>query len=297
MRLNLLGKLRRLLQAADIAITQRSAPVPYFQPPAEAELAEWLRFFDELGSGDAAYRETHRERLARTMALVPPAPVGGRALELGCYMQMTPALALRLGYTEVRGAYYGPAGRHEWKEVRLPSGDTFGCRIDLFDAERDRFPYPDGWFHCVLACEILEHLREDPMHMLVEIRRVLAAGGPLVLTTPNCASLSSVVRVLLGRQNPQIFSCYPHPEGHSGESPHIREYTPYELVQLLEAAGFQIERLFTGRIGGYEEGAWAWQLLRDHGFDTGLRGEQIYCLARPRGEAQIDRYPRFLYEP
>ena len=297
MRLNLLGKLRRLLQAADVAITRRAEPCPYFRPPEEDELAEWLEFFDSLPSGDAAYRETHRERLARTMALVPPAPAGGRALELGCYMQMAPALALRLGYSEVRGAYYGPAGRHEWKEVRLPSGEKFRCRIDLFDAERDRFPYPDRWFHCVLACEILEHLREDPMHMLVEIRRVLAEGGALVLTTPNCASLSSVVRVLLGRQNPQIYSCYPHPAGHSGENPHVREYTPYELVRLLEAAGFSVERLFTGRIGGHEEGTWAWQLLRDHGFDSELRGEQIYCLARPRPGAQIDRYPRFLYEP
>src|SRR6266540_1561740 len=37
----------------------------------------------------------------------------------------------------------------------------------------------DGRFQTVLACEIIEHLVLDPMHMLLEIRRVLRSGGTL----------------------------------------------------------------------------------------------------------------------
>ena len=31
-------------------------------------------------------------------------------LEMGAYLQITPALKSKLGYGEVRGCYYGPAG-------------------------------------------------------------------------------------------------------------------------------------------------------------------------------------------
>jgi hypothetical protein len=37
----------------------------------------------------------------------------------------------------------------------------------------------------------------DPMHMLLEIQRVLIDGGALVLTTPNIASFASVASLLL----------------------------------------------------------------------------------------------------
>ena len=211
-------------------------------------------------------------------------------------MHMAPALALVLGYTEVRGAHYGPFGRSRMKSVTSGGREIFRCHIDLFDAEHDRFPYPDAHFDCVLACEILEHLRHDPMHMLVESRRILADGGALVLTTPNCASLASLTRVLHGCENPQIFSCYPHPLRAAQDAPHVREYTPYELRRTLAAGGFRVETLFTGRINGHEEGTWAYELLRRNGFDTELRGEQIYCVARKDPALPVDRYPRALYE-
>ena len=95
----------------------------------------------------------------------------------------------RLGYGEVRGCYYGPRGTTDHRTAVSIDGERFECEIDLFDAEKDPFPYPDEHFSTVLCCELIEHLAEDPMHMMAEINRILRPGGHLVLTTPNIASL------------------------------------------------------------------------------------------------------------
>ncbi len=57
---------------------------------------------------------------------------------------------------------------------------------------RTAFPYGDAYFSTVLCCELLEHLTEDPMHMMAEINRILRPGGHLVLTTPNIGSLRAI---------------------------------------------------------------------------------------------------------
>jgi len=200
------GALRRL----DSLMTRMALPVAERAPTGTAGQRENLEtFFRELPA-DAAAREyigTHLHRLVTTMSLVPVAPPNGvaRALELGAYMQMTPALGAVCGYAEVRGADFGPRGETVRKTLSLRSGE-FTCDIDLFDAERDTFPYPDGHFAVVLCCEMIEHLLYDPMHMLLEIRRILEPGGKLILTTPNCASLTSLACALHGRHNPQIFA-------------------------------------------------------------------------------------------
>ena len=124
---------------------------------------------------------------------------------------MTPALSLKLGYHEVTGAYYGPRGVREIKTARMGGRDVFSCAVDLFDVEKDIFPYDDASFDLVLACEIIEHLERDPMHMLREINRVLDHRGTVVLTTPNCASISSIEKALFGYENPQGVCLLPAP--------------------------------------------------------------------------------------
>ena len=125
-------------------------------------------------------------------------------------MQITPLLERLCGYREVRGAYFGQPGPVVRKTMQFPDGE-FACMVDHFDAERDPFPYPDEHFHLVIAGEIIEHLTYDPMHMLLEARRVLSEGGYLLITTPNVASVTSVAKTLDGHHNPQIFCLYKRP--------------------------------------------------------------------------------------
>jgi len=241
----------------------------------------------------SAYLDKHLPRLARTLALVPPPQSTGRVLELGCYMQITPLLQRLCGYAQVRGAYYGPVGKVDRKAIHYPDGE-FACEIDHFDVERDAFPYTDGHFDLVIAGEIIEHLVCDPMHMLLEARRVLADGGFLLITTPNIGSITSVARALDGRENPQIFSLYNRP---SSEIGHVREYTAFELGEAVKAAGFEVTMLFTTFIEEFATYLPLLNFLAGNGYDTENRGEQTWCLAKKRAELPVNCYPLFLYAP
>jgi len=269
-------------------------PVPERSAELDAAM-EQLRGLDLPAGESGEYFHKHLPRLARTLTLVPRPQSSGRILELGCYLQITPFLQQWRGYSEVRGAYYGPPGRTD-RRMASVRGKQYEVCVDLFDAERDRFPYPDGSFETVLACELIEHLLRDPMHLLLECRRIIEEGGRLIVTTPNVASLTSVARVLHGYDNPQISSDYPRAQaGAPAEAPHVREYTAFELLTAIEAAGFEIEALFTEPIAGFEMNRPMWNFLEDHGYNTSLRGEQSYCVAVKRSDLRVTRYPRFLY--
>ncbi len=262
-------------------------------PPVTAEyIASWT----PPQNGSRAYVETHRTRLERTLALTPPGGPADRILEMGAYLQITPALKTRLGYGEVRGCYYGPRGATDRRTVTSEDGEDFRCDIELFDAEKDSFPYDDGYFSTVLCCELIEHLPTDPMHMMSEINRILKPGGTLVLTTPNIASARAVSAILQGF-HPMLFPAYirPNPAGET-EARHNREYSPREIKDLLENSGFEVATLETGpfRDDPKPEHAWVEHLLDRYILPKEHRGQGIFAVGRKRRGVR-DRYPSWLY--
>lgn len=273
-----------------------------WSPPAEAAApaAEPARVEPEYLRGwvesppDRQYLETHLTRLEKTLSMIPPGTEGDRILEMGAYLQITPALRSRLGYGEVRGCYYGRAGQVDRREKTSESGELFCCEIDLFDAEKDVFPYPDGHFAVVLCCELIEHLASDPMFMMAEINRVLRDGGRVLLSTPNICSLRALAAILQGF-HPGFFPAYLKPSV-EGDARHNREYTPKEIQRLLHDAGFEVEKLDTGpfRDEPRPELIWVEDLLSRYGLPAGLRGDGIYALARKTGPVR-DRWPAWLY--
>lgn len=290
------GQFHRILSRID---APRDGGRKDSEPRMQHEIEQFLRSLDMPGQDARNYLEIHMGRIVKTLAMTPPPFRTGQVLELGAYMHMTPALKCVLGYDEVRGAYFGPLGRTDKKTASAGGKVVFECFVDLFDAEKDRYPYQDGRFDCVLACEIFEHFLHDPMHMLFESRRVLTDGGSLVLTTPNVASFTAVARVLESSGNPQLYSKYANPKGEFADTeiPHVREYTPQELSEAVQSAGFAIETLVTETAPGYHAGGgWVEQFLKDHGYSTDLRGEQMYCVARKVEAANLSRYPGFLYD-
>jgi SAM-dependent methyltransferase len=242
------------------------------------------------------YLDTHQTRLEKTLAITPPGTADDRVLEMGAYLQITPALATRLGYGTVRGCYYGTPGHVDRRRVVSSEGETFECEIDHFDAEKDPFPYPDDYFATVLCCELIEHLREDPMHLMSEVNRILKPGGSLVLTTPNIASLHGISAILQG-YHPGLFHAYirPRADGET-EARHNREYAPREVMQLLECAGFRVTLLETGPFHDLPrpEDGWVQHLLERYNFDTALRGAGIYAVGQKIGTIR-ERYPSWLY--
>ena len=244
-----------------------------------------------------SYARTHLTRLERTLALTPPGGPNDRILEMGVYLQITAALKNRLGYGEVRGCYYGPAGGVDPRTVTC-GDEVFTVDVDLFDAEKDRFPYDDAYFSTVLCCELLEHLTADPMHMMAEINRILKPGGHVLITTPNLGSLRAISAILQG-YHPGLFPAYIRPPepGVEPDPRHNREYMTREIVHLLEDSGFEVTVTETGPFLARPEPEYAWvsQLLERYELSHSLRGDGIYAVGRKTGPVR-ERYPRWLYE-
>jgi SAM-dependent methyltransferase len=242
------------------------------------------------------YIDSHLARLTKTLEIIPPGTPSDRVLEMGSYMHVAPALKKRLGYGEVRGCYYGQLGVVEHHEVTSAEGERFECDLELFDAEKDVFPYADEYFATVLCCELIEHLAVDPMHMLAEVNRILRPGGHLVITTPNTASLRAIAAILQGF-HPGLFPQYirPAPDGKI-DPRHSREYTPFEIGLLLKDAGFELTLMETGPFHEQPrpELAWVRRLLERYQVPTDLRGEGIFAVGRKTGPVR-GRYPAWLY--
>jgi SAM-dependent methyltransferase len=291
-----LRALRAVLRRLNYHLSAVPVAAEPFDPQRLKSAEDALRDMPMPDEGGRQYLLKHVPRLARTLALVPPPAQTGRVLELGCYMQITPLLDRLCGYREVRGAYFGPSGKTDHKTMHFPDRD-FECDIDHFDAERDPFPYPDQHFDLVIAGEIIEHMTRDPMHLLVESRRVLADGGTLIITTPNVGSITSVAKTLDGRDNPQIFFLYGRPDRpEPPEIGHVREYTVHELGEAVKSAGFEVRQLFTTFIDEFATHRPLLSLLRENGYPTENRGEQSWCVAVKRSGLPIDRYPWFIYD-
>jgi glycosyltransferase involved in cell wall biosynthesis/SAM-dependent methyltransferase len=243
------------------------------------------------------YIQTHMTRLQKTLAITPPGAPADRILEMGAYLQMTPALRSRLGYGYVRGCYYGKLGHVDHRTAISAEGETFACDIDHFDAEKDPYPYPDEHFTTVLCCELIEHLYYDPMHLMTEVNRILKPGGHFVITTPNIAALRGVAAILQG-YHPGFFHAYIAPSAGEGEvdARHNREYTPREIHHLLENSGFTVTLLETGafRDEPHPEYAWVVRLLDRYQLPAHLRGDGIYAVGRKTGAVR-ERYPGWLY--
>lgn len=83
-----------------------------------------------------------------------------------------------------------------------------------------QLPFGSGTFDLVAAIDIIEHVPDDTM-ALAEITRVLRPGGALLMAVPLHPSRWTEFDALVG---------------------HYRRYTPADLIALLEAHGYRVER-------------------------------------------------------
>lgn len=113
-----------------------------------------------------------------------------------------------------------------------------GCHPQIV-ADGAHLPFRDASFQAVVLAEVLEHLpRGTEGKVLGEIRRVLRAGGRLVLSTPK--------RCLLNRLSDPPHYLVDH-----------RHYSAIEVAELVTEAGFSRCRIVA--VGGFWNAAWsAW---------------------------------------
>ena len=293
-----------VVSGTDVAELSTSVPVAVFSPvdavpkPENKRVEidpEYLRSWAaEPTARD--YFEQHAARLQHTLEITPPGDASQSILEMGAYLQVTPALHYKLGYGVVRGCYFGRSGRMDRRLAASSDGCDFECTVDHFDAEKDVYPYDDATFDTVLCGELIEHLASDPMFLMSEVNRILKPGGHLVLTTPNIISYRAV-SAILGSYHPGFFANYIRPQTDGqAEARHNREYAPGEIQHLLTNSGFELTRLETGpfRDEPHPEFNWVKVLLESLKLQTYWRGDGIYAVGRKIGPVR-ERFPGWLY--
>ena len=153
-------------------------------------------------------------------------PHVARALDLGCGDGRL-TRELRADALTAADVSQVALDRAAW---RLPEARLVQLRLD------EPLPFEDSAFDLALCAETIEHVR-DLQLLLSELRRVLAPGGLLALTTPAHSRLTGLDVLARGfeRRFPPL-------------SPHLRFLTRRSLRELLGDLGFEVESI--GRRSG-----------------------------------------------
>jgi len=182
------------------------------------------------------YLMTERHRLAEIAAMLPDPPVhGARLLDVGIAYGFLPVLLKQdknwrcegLELPENIPAYCAFAQEH-------------GIIVHPGKLGMEPLPFPDTSFHAIIFSEVLEHLRLAPPLIFQELKRLLANRGFLIVTTPNIARLTNIMKLIAGRNPMEPFPENVISENITDHLTHIREYTMAELTGLLERNGFDV---------------------------------------------------------
>ena len=238
------------------------------------------------------YFNYHRSRLLRTLACVRE--IGARrVMELGSHPWAMTSLLVDEPSVEVVATVSA--------EEVTPWPDDIGVRRAAYELvtssgrraafpnysanlERTRFPI-DEQPDTVLACEIIEHLIRSPHVMLLNANDWLPVGGHLVMSTPNGAQLTNVLR----RRPPMPgyrASVYER---------HAYLYTIDELADIVRLCGFDV--LDIGYWDVYAPQGWAAVLAPLSRIPIGYVRDKtkrtIFVVAKKaRSVVSLDRAPR-----
>ncbi|WP_255100531.1 methyltransferase domain-containing protein [Synechococcus sp. L2F] len=173
-----------------------------------------------LTKQDRDYVNLHFERLWHAMnALADLSPSGGRLIDFSARSHFSDAMGKLLPDVEQTGVN--------------------GVNYELDDYAH---LYGESSFDICLNMEVLEHLIFDPAHMVWSMNRMLKTGGLLFLSTPNAVAMTNALHWMNGDSPTlwnQVIPGKPYYERHN------RDWTPSEVVRLLEENGFTVLNVYT----------------------------------------------------
>jgi len=100
-------------------------------------------------------------------------------------------------------------------------------------------PFTKNSFDIILALEIIEHL-VNPRDFVLQLRDLLKKGGLLVISTPNLASYSNRISLLLGRGDGRVPLLKRIGIEFPTQSMHLRFFTMRSLKTFLQGLRFEI---------------------------------------------------------
>jgi SAM-dependent methyltransferase len=185
---------------------------------------------------------------------------------------------LEIGAGDYSFDYLRQQGQVSWTKVDFaPPCD------EICDLNSDALvlPFDDNNFDLIICTEVLEHLLW-PHHLLHEAHRVLSVRGHIIISVPNCTSLSYRIAWLLGHVPscassgnlpPELGSnAYRLPDG-STIGGHVIDFTLRRIQNLLNFSGFTVEQIKGSGIIWHRQLMPAWLV-------PATLSSNIICLAR-----------------
>jgi len=168
---------------------------------------------------------------------------GIKVLEIGAFLGIVSICLSRLGFEVVAADIPEFISNENLQKVFIKNN------ISFFAANLSNYSLPceDGQFDVVIMCEVLEHLNFNPLPVIQEINRIIKNDGLFYLSLPNIASLKNRMQLLKGRSIHYPINSYVlqlNPNNPMIVGIHWREYTMYEINEMLEMLGFQIKNQY-----------------------------------------------------
>jgi 2-polyprenyl-3-methyl-5-hydroxy-6-metoxy-1,4-benzoquinol methylase len=156
-----------------------------------------------------------------------------RALDVGTSLGILPLTLKSMGVNASACDHPRQGGYGPWIEKE-------GVPYAPFDLMDGDLPYASESFDVITFKQVIEHLPFSAKPALRSFHRVLRPGGLLLLSTPNIARLSSVLRLFLRRSvHPPLEEFFNADYPFTG---HYREYTLDELKRMVVWSGFEVAR-------------------------------------------------------
>ena len=145
---------------------------------AEADAAgvshEGERYVPQIDSYNAAMHLGHMATYKHALRYV----YSRHVLDIGCGCGYGAHYLASFGAHQVAAVDVDRVALDYARTVYAHARVHYGCN------DGARLPFADAMFECVISSQVIEHLA-DPIHFLIEIKRVLKPGGFCLIATPN----------------------------------------------------------------------------------------------------------------
>ena len=187
------------------------------QPSEEFLHSHYQDYLPADPQGIENWRQLMAQVFTKSAGLIQEAvPIPGRLLDIGC------------GY----GFFLEEMLRRGWKVEGIEISDT-GIRyareklgLNVSDRPLPRPDWQDNCYDVITLFYVIEHL-QDPMGLLGEVRRLLRAGGLLLLRWPHTSPIARMLRPWSKRMK-----LYQAPS-------HLFDFSPVTIYKILDQLDFR----------------------------------------------------------
>lgn len=206
-------------------------PMPVFEPSAEfSEMSLDFQYTQFQYQITEEVLQHDRQQFFRQVEMVSKLSGAhlnaGRFLDIGCGSGATVRAAVDSGWDAV-GIDIDP------KLIELGKAQL---NVDLRCSPLLESGFDENQFDFIRLRDVIEHL-PNPYEVLLEVKRLLAPGGLVLIATPNEDALPTQVRLLTGHKRDKVATVAP--------PHHVHGFTPKTLRRILDRVGLKIHQIKT----------------------------------------------------